>query len=61
MISTKIVSLKLFFRTEELEKQKRYRTLQNQRSIKFMATLKSPGGSRHDKALGAIMLSFKDK
>jgi len=61
MISTKIVSLKLFFRTEEQEKQERSTALHNQRSTKFLATLKSPGGSRHDKALGVIMLSFKDK
>jgi len=50
MISTKIVSLKLFFHTEEQEKQERYRTLHSQRSTKFLATLKSPGCSRHDKA-----------
>jgi len=61
MISTKIVSLKLFFRTEDQEKQERYTALHIQRSIKFLANLKSTDGSRHDKALGVIMLSFKDK
>jgi len=61
MISTKILSRKLLFGTEEQEKQEKYRTLHNQTSIKFLATLKSPGGSRHDKTLGVIMLSFKDK
>jgi len=52
IISTNLWVWSLFFRTKEQEKKESYRTLHNQRSSKFLANVKSPGDSRHDKAFG---------